>query len=83
MTARKPFRKFSPKQKEIEELEKKCPKFKRIYSEYELINDELWTVQTDSAHSIPDDFVEAMKIQSDYLEHAIDDLLLEEYHLPQ
>jgi uncharacterized protein YdcH (DUF465 family) len=42
----RPYRKFLPQQKKIEELEKSSSRFKRIYSEYETMSDELWNLES-------------------------------------
>ncbi|KIA89626.1 hypothetical protein [Kaistella jeonii] len=77
MTIQKPFRKFIPQQKKIEELEKNSPRFKRIYEEYELMSDELYNMENSDTSNIPDDFMDAVKIQTEYLEDEIGDWLLE------
>ena len=75
----RPYRKFLPQQKKIEELEKSNSRFRRIYSEYELMSDELWNLETsDTSGSIPDDFINAIKLQTSYLEDEIEDWLLED-----
>lgn len=74
----RPYRKFLPQQKKIEELEKNNSRFKRIYSEYELMSDELWNLESsDSTESIPDDFFDAIKLQTNYLEDEIEDWLIQ------
>ena len=78
MTTRRPYRKFMPQQKRIEELEKNSPRFKRVYSEYELMSDQLWTLENTDTTNIPDDFMEAIKLQTEYLEEELDDWLLED-----
>ena len=77
MTTQRPYRKFVPQQKKIEELEKNSPRFKRIYEEYELMSDELWNLENSETTNIPDDFINAVKIQTEYLENEIGDWLLE------
>jgi len=75
----RPYRKFLPQQKKIEELEKSSSRFRRIYSEYELMSDELWNLETgDSPESVPDDFINAIKLQATYLEDEIQDWLIQE-----
>jgi len=74
----KPYRKFLPQQKRIEELEKSSTRFKRIYSEYELMSDELWNLENGDAGNIPDDFINAIKLQTSFLEDEIEDWLIEE-----
>lgn len=77
MTKQRPFRKFIPQQKKIEELERNSPRFKRIYEEYELMSNELYNLENSDTSNIPDDFMDAVKIQTEYLEDEIGDWLLE------
>ena len=75
----RPYRKFLPQQKKIEELEKSSSRFKRIYSEYEWMSDELWDMESsETAESIPDDFINAIKLQTSYLEDEIEDWLVQD-----
>ncbi|MFC4687491.1 MAG: hypothetical protein BGO86_16200 [Chryseobacterium sp. 36-9] len=75
----RPYRKFLPQQKKIEELEKSSSRFKRIYSEYETMSDELWDLESnETTESIPDDFINAIKLQTTYLEDEIEDWLIED-----
>ena len=75
----RPYRKFLLQQKKIDELEKSNSRFKRIYSEYELMSDELWDMESnETAESIPDDFINAIKLQTSYLENEIEDWLIED-----
>ena len=76
MTVNRPFRKFVPQQKKIEELEKNSPRFKRIYEEYELMSVELYNLENSDTANIPDDFINAVKLQTEYLENEIGDWLL-------
>ena len=72
----KPYRKFLPQQKKIEELEKSSTKFRRLYSEYETMSDDLWNLENGDTENVPDDFINAVKLQTTYLEHEIEDWLL-------
>ncbi|MCG2794144.1 MAG: hypothetical protein L6262_11430 [Weeksellaceae bacterium] len=75
----RPYRKFQPQQKKIEELEKSSSRFKRIYSEYELMSDELWDMESNqTSESIPDDFINAIKLQTSFLEDEIQDWLIKD-----
>lgn len=75
----RPYRKFLPQQKKIEELKKSNSRFKRIYSEYELMSDELWDLESsESTESVPDDFINAIKLQTSYLEEEIEDWLVQD-----
>ncbi len=43
------------------------------------MSDELWNLETsDTLESIPDDFINAIKLQTTYLEDEIEDWLLED-----
>jgi len=77
MNPPKKYRKFTPQQQKIEALEKESPRFKRIYSEYELMSDELWELENSDISNIPDDFLNAVKLQTEYLEDEIGDWLIE------
>lgn len=72
---RKPYRKFLPQQKKIEELERKNDRFKRIFSEYESVSEDLWNWENTSQNNVPDDFVDAAKLQHSILEDEIQDWL--------
>lgn len=78
MTTKRSYRKFTPQQKKIEELEKNSPRFKRVYSEYEIMSDELWNLENTDVTNIPDVFIDAIKVQTEYLEDEVGDWLLEE-----
>lgn len=75
MKKRPNYRKFQPQLKRIEELEKNNSTFKRIYSEYELMSDELWELENDEKTSVPDDFITAIQLQTEYLEEEINNWL--------
>lgn len=75
MKKRPNYRKFQPQLKRIEELEKNNAAFKRIYSEYELMSNELWEIENDERNSIPDDFINAIQLQAEYLEEEINNWL--------
>lgn len=77
MTTQRSYRKFMPQQKKIQALEKNSPRFKRVYTEYELMADQLWDLENTDTTNIPDDFMEAIKLQTEYLEEEIDDWLLD------
>lgn len=75
MRTEKRYRKFKPQQKKIEELEKSNSRFKRIFSEYEIINDDLWNLDMERKNTFPDDFYTALQLQADFLEDEIADWL--------
>ena len=78
MKASRPYRKFNPLEKKIEDLEKNSPVFKRIFSEYELMSDELYTMETSEGSNFPDDFIDAVKLQTEFLEEEIDGWLIKD-----
>ena len=75
MTSKRPYRKFAPQQKQIEALEQKSDRFKRIFTEYEQMSDELWSLENCDGPNLPDDFVNAIEVQTQYLEEEIGDWL--------
>lgn len=72
------YRKFLTDQKKIEALEKSNPRFKRVYSEYETMSDQLWELENSEDYAAPDDFISAIKLQTSYLEEEIEDWLIDE-----
>ena len=78
MTVLRPSRKFLPQLKRIRELEKSSDRFRRVYSEYETITDELWNLENTDTSNIPDDFLDAVKLQAEYLEDEVGDWLLDD-----
>ena len=78
MNTPRKYRKFTPHKQKIEALEKESPRCKRIYSEYELMSDELWNLENTDISNVPDDFLDAIKLQTSYLEEEIDDWLIDE-----
>ena len=79
MKKRPTYRNSLFKLQKVEELEKNNARFKRVYSEYKAINSEIDKMQMDDDLSIPDDFIEAMRLQSDYLEDEIKDWLTDNF----
>lgn len=77
MKSQNRYRKFQLQQKNIEALEKENTRFKRVYSEYENMSDELWNLENTEGNSVPDDFINAMVVQTSYLEEEIEDWLVQ------
>lgn len=71
------YRKFQLQQKNIEALEKENSRFKRVYSEYENMSNELWNLENSTGEPVPDDFINAMVLQASYLEDEIEDWLIQ------
>ena len=69
------YRKFQFKQEKIKDLEEHNPRFKRIYSEFENLTDEIWEIETGDRDTVPDDFMFALKLQTNYLEDEIEEWL--------
>ena len=69
------YRKFQLQQKNIEALERQSSRFKRVYSEYENMSDDLWDLENSERKDVPDDFLDAMILQTSYLEDEIEDWL--------
>ena len=42
------------------------------------MSDELWNLENTDISNIPDDFLDAIKLQTSYLEEEIDDWLIDE-----
>jgi uncharacterized protein YdcH (DUF465 family) len=77
MKSQNKYRKFQLQQKNIEVLEKENTRFKRVYSEYENMSDDLWNLENSNGDPIPDDFINAMVMQATYLEEEIEDWLIQ------
>ncbi|MDP9958149.1 MULTISPECIES: hypothetical protein [Chryseobacterium] len=76
MKSQNKYRKFQLQQKNIEALERENSRFKRVYSEYENMADELWNLENSTNEPVPDDFINAIMLQSSYLEDEIEDWLI-------
>ncbi|WBV55831.1 hypothetical protein PFY10_16540 [Chryseobacterium daecheongense] len=77
MKSQNKYRKFQLQQKNIEALEKENSRFRRVYSEYENMSDELWSLENSKGEQVPDDFINAMMLQASYLEDEIQDWLIQ------
>lgn len=77
MKSQNKYRKFQLQQKNIEVLEKENTRFRRVYSEYENMSDELWNLENSKGDPVPDDFINAMIVQATYLEEEIEDWLIQ------
>ncbi|KQT21774.1 hypothetical protein ASG31_00035 [Chryseobacterium sp. Leaf404] len=71
------YRKFQLQQNKIEDLERENSRFKRVYSEYENLSDDLWNLENSDSQAVPDDFIDAMILQTSYLEDEIQDWLMQ------
>ena len=77
MKSQNKYRKFQLQQHNIEALEKENSRFKRVYSEYENMSNELWNLENSKDEPVPDDFINAMILQTSYLEDEIADWLIQ------
>ncbi|MDR6158822.1 uncharacterized protein YdcH (DUF465 family) [Chryseobacterium sp. SLBN-27] len=77
MKSQNKYRKFQLQQKNIEALERENSRFKRVYSEYENMSEELWNLENSDDKPVPDDFINAMILQTSYLEDEIEDWLIQ------
>ncbi|WP_288245106.1 hypothetical protein [uncultured Chryseobacterium sp.] len=77
MKSQNKYRKFQFQQKNIEALERENSRFKRVYSEYENMSEELWNLENSDDKPVPDDFINAMILQTSYLEDEIEDWLIQ------
>ncbi|KPH11196.1 hypothetical protein [Chryseobacterium sp. ERMR1:04] len=77
MKSQNKYRKFQLQQTNIEALEKENSRFKRVYSEYENMSNELWNLENSNDKPVPDDFINAIILQASYLEEEIEDWLIQ------
>ena len=77
MENRKPYGKFHRQQKRIKELESSNSRFRRIYSEYEFMSQELWNLENADGPVITEDFLNSVKLQTSFLEDEVEDWLLD------
>lgn len=75
MKNRNPYRKFQGQQDKIADLEKTNSRFRRVYTEYELMSEELWNLESAEGPAVTDDFLNSVKLQTSYLEDEIEDWL--------
>ena len=69
------YRKFQFQQDKIRNLEEKSPRFKRIYTEFENLSDEIWDIETGDRDSVPEKKKIELKLQTNFLEDEIDNWL--------
>ncbi len=72
MKNRRTLQKFSPLKQKIAELKKNNNRFKQVYREYERMSDELWTLENSEDISVSDDFLDAVNVQTNFLEEEIE-----------
>ena len=69
------FRKYRSIQRKIADLERNNTRFKRIYSEYENLTEELWDLESSDVVNVSDDYLESVIEQTNCLEDEIEDWL--------
>ena len=69
------IRRFLPLKKKIADLKKNNSRFKKVFREYELMSKELWDFETSPEIAVSDDFLDAINLQTDYLEQEIENWL--------
>jgi uncharacterized protein YdcH (DUF465 family) len=75
MNKQHPYRKFQGQQDKIANLEKTNSRFRRVYSEYNLMSEELWNMETSPGVVVPDDFINSVQLQTTFLEDEIEQWL--------
>ena len=68
-------RRFKPLQQKISALKKNNSRFKKVYREFEIMSDELWNLENSSDVSVSDDFLDAVNLQTTFLQDEIEDWL--------
>lgn len=75
MKTSKSYRKFQIRKDEIRILEENNPRFRRIFSEFEDLTEEIWEIENGNRATVTDDFIFALKLQINCLEEEIDEWL--------
>lgn len=73
-----PCSKFQDCKEKIREMEEHNPRFRRVYSEFNAIVEEIRQMKRDSEDSVPDDFWWALETQKALLEEEIEHWLRQE-----
>lgn len=79
MEATRLYGKFFSHQNRIKALEKSSSRFKRIFSEYEFLFNELRNLETAEGPAITEEFLDSIKLQTAYLEDEVEDWLLDDF----
>lgn len=75
MKTSKSYRKFQIRKDEIRILEENNPRFRRVFSEFEDLTEEIWEIENGNRAAVTDDFIFALKLQINCLEEEIDEWL--------
>ncbi|MFC6268312.1 hypothetical protein [Frigoriflavimonas asaccharolytica] len=77
MNTQNPCKKFESQREKVQTLLQENSRFKRIYEEYDYLSDNLWDLEQTEGISITDDFINYIKVETNYLEDEITFILLE------
>ena len=69
-------KKFSSRKEKVQNLMHSNSKFKRMFEEYDNMSEDLYNLESSEGISITDDFINYIKIQTNYLEAEIEDFLM-------
>jgi len=76
MKSQNPYQKFDAKHVELQTLLQENPRFKRMYDEYDHLSENLWNLEQSEGESITDEFLNYIKVQTNYLEAELEDFIL-------
>ena len=69
-------KKFSSRKEKVQNLMRSNSKFKRMFEEYDNMSEDLYKLESSEGISITDDFINYIKVQTNYLEAEIEDFLM-------
>jgi uncharacterized protein YdcH (DUF465 family) len=69
-------KKFSSRKEKVQNLMHSNSKFKRMFEEYDNMSEDLYNLESSEGISITDDFINYIKVQTNYLEAEIEDFLM-------
>ena len=75
MNAKNSYRKFQKEHQKIKDLEKSNARFRRVFTEYETMSDDLWQIESSDDPAIPDDYLDSIRIQQSFLEDEVQNWL--------
>ena len=76
MNPQNPYKKFDATKVEVQTLLQENPRFKRMYDEYDQLSENLWNLEQSEGESITDEFLNYIKVQTNYLEAELEDFIL-------
>lgn len=72
--------KFANEGEHINALLQNSDRFRRIYSEYDMMTEELWVLENSDCPCVTDEFLNVIREQTSYLEDEISDWLIDNHH---